>query len=65
MKITVIADDREENEEFGCEYMLSKDVDDLQSLMYFFGQVSRAIGFTYVDKVGCVKSDNEECWSEF
>lgn len=70
MKITVHVDDRDDADEFGCEYMFTKELHDLQGLMYFYGQVTRGIGFGYVEKVGCIKAGTstepeEEVWSEF
>lgn len=68
MKITVIVDDRDDADEFGCEYTFTKELHDLHGLMYFYGQVARGIGFGYVEKVGCINGhgeDEEEVWSEF
>lgn len=55
--------DKEEDGIEGTVSLTREDVDDLQSLLYFFQDSAIASGYSYVQAIGAHKDSGDAVWS--
>lgn len=65
MQITIYAASTQEEDGEDAIVTVTKNVSDVWELLDIFSHASRAIGYTYVDRVGYATELGEQTWSKF
>jgi len=66
LKVTVTIENDHEDDGFsGSTTVTRNGVETDYDLMYYFGEVARIAGFTYVDRVGWADKRGVTKWSDF